>query len=1306
MTTVAGRSLRGLRTVFEATRAVRPDAVALECGASSLTYAELDVRANRLAHYLAAAGVRPGGRVGIRLPRSVDAYVALLAVVKAGAVFVPIDPAAPPDRVTFIAADAALSLLLCAEPPARTPPCPVLRMSEIEPRVAGYPPWQPEPEPVPDAAAYVIYTSGSTGRPKGVEVAQSSIMHFLEVATPIYRVCPGDRVYQGMTLAFDFSIEEIWPTWAVGATLVAGPEGEGRFGAGLATFLAERRITVLYCVPTVLATLDAELPALRTVIVGGEACPAELVRRWSRVGRLMLNTYGPTETTVTATWAELHPGRPVTIGRPLPGYRVELLDEHLRPVPDGTVGEICVSGPGVARGYLNRPELTAERFRRTEHGRVYRTGDLGRVLPGGEIAFLGRADSEVKIRGHRVDLQEVEGLLLADDAVTGAAAKPLSGGTGLAAYVTTGVAAPDLPARLLELLRRNLPGYLVPSHLEVLDTLPTLPSGKVDRGALPEPGGGRTLPRSGPVLAPATPAERAIVTVWAEVLDLAPERVSVTADFFTDLGGHSLLATTVVGRLRAEGTAPGLSVAELYAKPTVRGLAGTIERHGPRERTVEPDALVPRRGVVARAGLAQLACRLALLLLIGAPVAAVVAVRGGAPDATVLWQGGLVALASLLPGRLLLPILGVRLLSAGLRPGDYPLWGGTHVRVWLIGQLLALAPLGSLGGSPLLGPYLRALGARVGAGCQLATAGITLPSLTEIGAGAAVGYGARLETVRVTGGVLTLGHVCLGARAFVGAGAVLAPGCRVADGGQLAEHSLLAAGQSVPPGRRWTGSPAASDDPDPVLAAVERLPAVPPWSGRLLLGFAVSWLAVELLPFAAAVPGLLLVCRALAGGAGAALLAALAAGPLFVFTTCLLVLAGKHAVLRRTPTGILPARSALGVRKYLSDKLLEISLATTPTLYATLYTVGWLRALGARIGPRSEVSTVAHIDPDLLRLGAECFLADQVMAGPAVHHRDYLVLGNTTMERRSFAGNAALARSGSLLGAGSLVGAHSLAPRHAPTGTSWIGSPPIRLPRRESSPDFAEELTFRPAPGRVAGRLAIEFLRVVLPATVLAVAVLGGFLVLLAAGRSGGLLAAVVLAPVLPLVAGLAVVLVVVCLKWIIVGRYRPRVEPLWGTFVRRTELITGLYEAAAVPALLGALAGTPLLPVLLRLFGARIGRRVWLASTFLTEFDLVRIGDDAAIGPLTSLQTHLFEDRVMKMSTVAVGAGASIGPRSVVLYDAVIGAGGNLDALSLAMKGERLEPGTDWRGIPCRAVFSAPPACPARAPVRRRPGR
>ncbi len=354
-----------LHRFFEHSCDEAPDTVAVECAGGRIGYAELDRFANRLAHRLIAGGVRPGDRVGILLKRSVETYASVLAVLKAGAAFVPIDPIHPADRVAFIAADAGLRLVLTSgdlAAPVRAAGCPLLDLDEPAAVLAGMPGSRPRIDVDGAALAYVIYTSGSSGRPKGVAVSHANICNFLEVVTPVYGVVAGDRVYQGMTIAFDFSIEEIWPAWVAGATVVAGPTDAGRLGPQLADFLADRRISVLCCVPTLLATIDHEVPTLRTLVVGGEACPRDLVQRWSRPGRRMLNTYGPTEATVTATWAELRPDRPVTIGRPLPSYTVHILDEALRRVPAGCTGEICIGGPGIAQGYVNRPQLTAERF--------------------------------------------------------------------------------------------------------------------------------------------------------------------------------------------------------------------------------------------------------------------------------------------------------------------------------------------------------------------------------------------------------------------------------------------------------------------------------------------------------------------------------------------------------------------------------------------------------------------------------------------------------------------------------------------------------------------------------------------------------------------------------------------------------------------------------------------------------------------------------------------------------------------------------------------------------------------------------
>lgn len=433
-TTLDTTPIRTLPHFFERSCDRNPDAIAVVCENIELSYAEVDSRANRLANLLRRRGVLPGHTVGILLERSMDTYVALLGVIKAGAAYVPLDPSFPAERIAFITRDADLfDLVTTSGLRHRTAEsaCPRLELDKAAHELAAQSDRRPDIDIEPSSWSYVIYTSGTTGRPKGVAVSHASIANFLRVVTPIYRVQARDRVYQGLSIAFDFSVEEIWPAWIAGATLVAGPADGRRVGADLSGFLLAHAITVLCCVPTLLTTIEAELPSLRSLLVSGEACPADLVRRWSRPGRRILNAYGPTETTVTATCGELEPGRPVTIGVPLPTYRVYILDERLQPVGEGVGGEICVGGPGVAVGYVNRPELTAERFvpnpvehERAEFPRVYRTGDLGRFTPTGEIEYLGRVDTQVKIRGYRIELAEIEELLREDAAIENAIVTP------------------------------------------------------------------------------------------------------------------------------------------------------------------------------------------------------------------------------------------------------------------------------------------------------------------------------------------------------------------------------------------------------------------------------------------------------------------------------------------------------------------------------------------------------------------------------------------------------------------------------------------------------------------------------------------------------------------------------------------------------------------------------------------------------------------------------------------------------------------------------------------------------------------
>ncbi len=1296
-----------LHQFFEARCDAMPAATALICDAERLTYRDLERQANRLAHYLRGAGAGPGQTIGILLQRSVHTYAALLAVLKTGAAFVPIDPAFPKERVRFIAGDAALSMVLSTtefRDATAGLACPTLELDRLDATLASLPDSRPALTQAGDDLCYIMYTSGATGRPKGVAIAQSSICNFLSIVTPIYGVTASDRVYQGLTIAFDFSIEEIWPAWIAGATLIAGPTDCRRLGAPLADFLSEHEITVLCCVPTLLATLDRDIPSLRTLIVGGEPCPRDLVQRWSRPGRRMLNTYGPTEATVTATWTELRSDKPVTIGRPLPTYRVHLLDERLRPVAPGETGEICVGGPGVARGYVNRPGETEAKFAPdpfTEGrpgGRLYRTGDLGRLTPSGDIEYLGRVDGQVKVRGYRIELSEIEAVLLEDTAVESAivSTSTLAGVVqDLVAYVTLrepGAGDPELSERLHDGLRRRLPAYMVPAFIEVVDVIPTLANGKADRASLPPPTTTRLATCSAPHVAPATPLESEMAALWGKVFGRSD--ISVVADFFLDLGGHSLFAALVISALRRDPAHHSLGIADLYANPTIRSLARHIEAS-----TADLTRAVPTRRAPVRqhtgarvwgCGLGQLAALYAVTLVLYAPGAWLFAQSAGRPSLLRLAASLAGAAVALMVLSLALPLLA-RPLSWHLRPGRYPLWSVRYARWWLARWLLGLAPFALLAGSPLMATYLRLLGARIGQACHIGTPRVGLPALLTIEDGASIGYGVEFQPFVVEDGWLTLAPIHIGADAFVGTNAVVMAGASVGRGARLAEQSLAARDQQIPAGTRWAGSPAVQlVEADTLLDAIaQRAAPAPRWSAAHIGGFVAGVLAMELLPLMAGAPGVLVVgFGALRGRIAGGLVASLLAGPLFVLSTCALVAIGKRLALPAVRPGIYPLRSSFGLRKWFADTLMVQSLTLTNTLYATLYALPWLRLLGAKVGCRSEVSTVAHIDPDLLVLGPESFVADFASVGAATHYKGFVALGPTRLGRRCFVGNAALVRSHSQLGDDSLIGVQSVPPsRPVEPGTSWLGSPAIFLPRRQHSEGFGDEVTYHPRTSLVAWRLAIEFLRVTGPA-ILFYQVL--FLSVLAEVRLGAALSPVTLVGLTPLVvlAGtVGVTLVVALLKWLVIGRYRPRIEPLWSHFVWRSELITGLYESVAVPALIDRLTGTPWIRPALRLFGAHIGRRAWLDTTYITEFDLVHVGDDAAVGSHSSLQTHLFEDRVMKMSTVTLGPRCSVGPRAIVLYDGELGADASLDGLSLAMKGEALPAGSHWRGIPARAV-------------------
>ncbi len=590
--------------LFGARVAACPDAVAVAGGGVWLSYAGLNAAANRLARVLVARGVGPESVVAVVLDRSPALLVAIMAVLKAGAAYLPVDPGYPPGRVAFMLADARPAVIIAGAGALGVLPgtgaVPVLvpgdaaLAAELAAAGAGDLAGTDRAGPLlPAHPAYVIYTSGSTGLPKGVVVSHAGFAALAEGHARYLGVGPGHSIAQFASASFDTFGWEWCMALLSGAALVIIPPHQ-RLGAPLTGFLARAGITHATLPPAVLATVDhtSVSPAL-TVITAGEACPPEVMTRWA-TGRAMYNSYGPTETTIDITWAPCHPGAPtVPIGTPVINTRVYVLDGHLAPVPPGVTGELYATTPGLARGYHHQPALTAHRFPACPFGppgqRMYRTGDRARWTPTGQLLYTGRADGQIKLRGFRIEPGEIEAVLAAHPAVAQAVVTlhdSTPTGKQLTAYVVpaahngdgaraTAQAAPDseLATAVRAYAASRLPDYMVPAAVMVLDALPLTPHGKIDRTALPAPGHTATTP-SRP---PATPREEILCAAFAQVLGLPTVRAE---DSFFDLGGHSLLAMRLVSQVRSVLGAE-IPVRTLFDAPTPAGLAARLERAGP-----------------------------------------------------------------------------------------------------------------------------------------------------------------------------------------------------------------------------------------------------------------------------------------------------------------------------------------------------------------------------------------------------------------------------------------------------------------------------------------------------------------------------------------------------------------------------------------------------------------------------------------------------------------------------------------------------------------------------------------------------
>ena len=1254
---------------------------ALDDGSTTLSYDELLAAVAALAAELAATGIGPGDKVGVRMSSGTnDLYVAILATLFAGAAYVPVDADDPDERADLVFTEAAVAAVLTDGPTITA-----VRPPEA-PGIAA--------DPAAKDDAWVIFTSGSTGVPKGVAVTHRSAAAFVDAEARWFLagepIGPDDRVLAGLSVAFDASCEEMWLAWRHGACLVPAPRALVRTGMDLGPWLVAQGITVVSTVPTLAALWPADaLDQVRLLIFGGEACPPELAERLAVDGREVWNTYGPTEATVVACGARLTGEGPVRIGLPLDGWDLAVVDAAGNEVVEGEVGELIIGGVGLAR-YLD-PVKDAEKFAPMPSlgwERAYRSGDLVRHEAAG-LVFQGRADEQVKLGGRRIELGEVDAALQALPGVTGAAAavKTTAAGTQvlvgyLVASENGGAVAQGSSdatfdtAAATARLREALPAALVPL-LAVVDTLPTRTSGKVDRDALPWPVG------PDPDATAAVELDGTagwLADRWTRVLGSAV--IGPDDDFFLH-GGGSLSAAQLVSQLRERY--PEVTVADVYGYPRLGALAERLDEFDAAAHTVTRDPVrpTPRSAQWIQTGLALLLQTVvgARFLTWGLTLNGLLALTGSYPWLpTVSWwwvaAGWLVLITP--AGRMTIAVVGARILLYGVRPGSYPRGGAVHLRLWTAENLADAAGAANLAGAPWIAYYARALGAKIGRGADLHT----LPPVTgmlTVGRGASIEPEVDLSGYWLDGDVLRLGAVHIGAEAAVGSRSTLLPGARIGRGAEIAAGSAVHG--EVPAGERWTGSPAHR------LGKARR-----PWpeerpkrNTRWVVAYGVASAAMSFLPVLATIPGVLVLWAAVgpADSLGDAAVRALWVAPavtlLSFVTLALLTLAGVRLLGIGIREGFYPVRSRIGWQVWATERLLDAARTYLFPLYASLLTPWWLRALGATVGRDVEASTVLLL-PKMTTVGDGAFLADDTMIASYELGGGWLRVGSAKVGKRAFLGNSGMTAPGRAVPKNGLVAVLSAAPKKSKAGTSWLGSPPVKLRRRAVGSDH--RLTFDPPPRLKVARAIVELCRFVPMICTVAIA-LGVLLTLDALLVALGPWPALLLSGAVVLAAGAVAGASATVAKWLIVGRTKAVEYPLWSSFVWRNEVVDTFVELVAAPWFADAATGTPVLNLWLRTLGAKIGRGVWLETYWLPEADLVELGDGAAVNRGCVLQTHLFHDRVMSMHGVTFGPGATLGPHSIVLPAAAVGADATVGPVSLVMRGETVPPGTRWAGNP-----------------------
>jgi non-ribosomal peptide synthetase-like protein len=1289
------------------------DRLAVDGPAGSLTYGELDARANQLARVLAAEqGLGAGHRVALLLDDAVRSYTAMLAVLKLHAAYVPLDSGFPPDRLGYIVSDSGAGTVLSTSDLREKldeleDDVSVVALDQLDAAVDAAEDGAPDNEDsddVDDQLAYLIYTSGTTGRPKGVAITHASACNFIRVAAEMYGMQPDDRVYQGLTIAFDFAVEEIWIPWTVGATLVPKPAGGNLLGPELAAFLKEQRITALCCVPTLLATIDEELPDLRFLLVSGESCPQDLVRRWARDGRRFLNVYGPTEATVTATWTLLRPDRPVTIGVPLPTYFVVILDPDEDRVLDlEEEGEIGIAGIALAEGYLNRPDKTEEAFiddflaiEDNPSGRIYRTGDLGRVNGDDEVEHHGRIDTQVKIRGYRIELDEIEAVLREAPGVDQAVIsthQPSPGTDELVAYYTNEDETADEEA-IFAHLRDKLPAYMVPAYFERLDDIPLMPSGKADRKQLPAPSGHRRV-GAGDDSAPESEVEEKLAQQLADILNV--EKVGVESHFFEELGASSLLMAQFSTKLRQSDPAlPSVSMRDLYQHPTIRDLARVLSGDGDGASSTVPAFDDPEQPEpigtphFILSGVLQVASFLVYVAIaaLAFDVATNWLVAGH--GVVSIYLRALAVGAGLMTGTGVIPIIAKWVLIGRFKPQRIRVWSLPYVRFWIVKTLILSNPAARLvRGTVLYRFYLRALGARLGPKALILSDHVPICSdLVSIGAGAVIRKDTYLNGYRARDGVIEIGPVAVGAEAFVGERCVIEPYATVQDRATVGHTSSVQSGQVVPAGETWHGSPVQPAEEGDEYRTVE--PLAVSRSAQIVFNLLLGLLiALVLAPAEAAAVSLLLAHPMFITDLSTQDALLLAAALMVAMVAIGLLIAGLiPRLLSRLlePGKVYPLYGPHYALQRITMRMSNVPLLTrlfgdSVLIDGYLRYIGWQLERVVHSGSNFGLDTEQDV-PSLTRVGSGTMVSDGLSVMNTEYSNSSFRVMPVQIGAGSFLGNRIAWPAGAHTGDNVLVGTKAMVPLSGElrSDTGLLGSPCFEIPRSVEDDEEFERLSQEPERSRrlraktrhnlaTMGLYLLSRFGLIAALLALAFAPLSGF-----AGTAGSEILEVLLVP-----------MIIFGLTEAAVGgrRLQPRQCPVLDRPFWRHER----FWKCGSEGWLRVFDGTPFKGVVWRLLGARVGRRLFDDGAGIVERSLTRLGDDVTLNMASEIQGHSLENGMFKSDRIEIASGCTVGVAALVHYGTRMRPGAILEADSFLMKGSEIPENARWRGNPATEV-------------------